>query len=61
MLAPRERVRLAIARGKRTRDAIRLSTKLDYDVVMDLIAELWDSGTVRVKRVDGEAIFVLAA
>jgi hypothetical protein len=46
-----ERVRQAIERGAKTREAIQRVTHLDYDSLGDLLVEMiWESKVIRIER-----------
>lgn len=54
---PMQRVREAMDAGYRTRNEIRLATKLPMDQVCDLLAELVAESAVRIERVGDDAWF----
>lgn len=56
-----ERVRLAIERGAKTREAIQRATHLDYDLLGELLAEMvWESKMIRIERLPEGRQFVAA-
>lgn len=58
---PSVRVYSAIKKGFRTRGQIERATGLDEDVISDALAELYDGDAVKIKRVDDEAYYEVAA
>jgi hypothetical protein len=57
-----DRVRNAINEGKFTRESIHQATGLTFDQIGDaLVVLLWDSKTVRIKRVGESKYFVPVA
>lgn len=56
-----DRVKLAIERGAKTREAIQRATHIDYDSLGDLLAEMvWESKMIRIERLPEGRQFVAA-
>lgn len=50
-----------LTRNGASRNAIKEATKAPWDLVTDVLAELWDRGEVKIKRQGEARIFVLKA